>query len=302
MSLIQQLHDILKDSHRDFFPDPFTIMLEPTGPFPLLQILNNSSVSSPTVPLTITAIKQLARSAGMEQLTALNKQLLDFMQSGKLEDLGTIFNDITDLEEQTVHLLTDQVIIGLSLLSIIKALKPTSLEPLATAHSEYFFGHPTDPKNPAKGTLPGYVTIAGEVIAPPALPSFESASDLRDIARLFSRKTGEQYVRDLTRVGFEAVANDVWKLESRYDQMTTNAKLQTGNLEIKDLKKAQNWFKGFADYAEAGVTSAVEQALSQSGGPVPANPLLAAGLATAAGTAARKASQHVFLEQIGIVA
>ena len=141
--------------------------------------------------------------------------------------------------------------------------------------SQYFF---------AEG---GYTTVAGQKIAPPDLPSGTA------INNLFSDKTGERYVRDLTRVGFEAVANDTWDLILRYNKIdTTNA--------ITNKPKAKAWFKGYSDYAEAGVTSALEQALSQGGGPVQANPLLAAGVATAAGTAARKATQHVYLQEIGI--
>ncbi|MGA2410187.1 MAG: hypothetical protein ABSG46_07340, partial [Candidatus Binataceae bacterium] len=128
-----------------------------------------------------------------------------------------------------------------------------------------------------------------------------TANNIQSLEKLFSRKTGEQYVRDLTRIGFEAVADQTWKLADRYDQIAKNAALKASDpLKINDLSKAQTWFKGFADHSEASVTSAVEQVLSQSGGPVPANALLAAGIGTAAGTAARKASQHVFLEEIGI--
>jgi hypothetical protein len=236
-------------------------------------------------------------------LTQLKTDLLGLL-SGR-GGLPAIIIDLQKLGAQATNLLAAQFIIGASLLSIVQALDPKNLDSVFDAQSQYFFGHhPVDPRDPSKGTAAGYVTIGGEVIAPPALPTLSSIAALKSLGNISSNKTGEQYVRDLTRVGFEAVANDVWNLENRYDQIAANAKLVPGNpkfqLKINDPTKAQSWFKGFADYAESAVTSVVEQALSQSGGPVPANALLAAGIATAAGTAARKASQHVFLQEIGI--
>jgi len=307
MSIIAQIHDLLKEQPAHFFPVaaaaklPAAGQLRPVGDLPLLKLLNDQNIQAPKLPLSIAAIEQLAMEGGTSELKDLNSQLLKFLGSRSREDLQGVFGDLKNLADQAASLLTNQFIIGASILSIIRALEPTNLDAVFTAQGEYFFGHPADPNNPSKGTVPGFVTLTGEVIAPPTLPALASNNDIKTLEALFSRKNGEQYVRDLTRVGCEAVANQVWKLGSRYNQIAVNAGLKADNpLKINDLAKAQRWFKGFADYAEANVTSVVEQGLSQSGGTLPANALLAAGVATAAGTAARKASQHVFLEELGI--
>jgi hypothetical protein len=169
--------------------------------------------------------------------------------------------------------------IGASLLTIVSALDPFNQKNLfhsiGAAQKQYFFAG-------------GYPTVAGEKISPPELGSPAEPKNL------FSKKTGEQYIRDLTRVGFEAVANETWNLNGRYAAIDTNA-----GIKAAAKAKAKAWFKGFADFAEASVTSAIEQVL-QGGGPAHGNALLAAAIGTAAGTAARKSAQHVYLKEIGI--
>ena len=195
--------------------------------------------------------------------------------------MNAIVGQISLLAQQAEALVANQIIIGASLLSIIQALDPFGNHNLITsifsAQSEYFFNG-------------GYLTVADEKIIPPSLAT-------ADPKTFFSEKTGERYVRDLTRVGFEAVANDTWRLIDRYKTMSKDPR-------IKDVGKAQKWFKGFADYAEASVTSVIEQVLSHGGGlgvSIPTNPVVAAGIATAAGTAARKAAQQTFFDEIGIL-
>jgi hypothetical protein len=300
MSILDVLCDQLRQSPKNFFPQSSSTVLPPVGELPLLTLLNDSVTTTPTLPFSISAIEQLAKAVGIGDLKALDDQLLAFVKSGDRNALTTIFGNLGHLLDQAVLLMNHQLIIGASLLSIVNALNPANLDALFEGQREYFFGNPVDPTNPTKGFVQGYVTVGGEVIAPPTLPTLSSAADLKTFTKLLSHKTGDQYVRDLTRVGFEAVANNVWQLKQRYGQIASNSALKSGPLKINDVNKAQTWFKGFADYAEANVTSAVEQALSQSGGPVPSNALLAAGISTAAGTAARKATQHVFLEELGI--
>jgi anti-sigma regulatory factor (Ser/Thr protein kinase) len=63
--------------------------------------------------------------------------------------------------------------------------------------------------------------------------------------------------------------------------------------------KARRWFKGAASLSESLVTSAVEEvALGVS--EFQTNAVLAAAAATFAGTVARKATQHVFLAEVGV--
>jgi hypothetical protein len=306
MSILHELEGLLTTPEKfsatsgvGFFPALPKDQLKPV--FPLLDLLN-SDAATPTFPLTIPAIENLLKPVGTEELHTLNSQLLAALKGidplnatnhiDPIDALKQIFSGLKGVVDQVVpqvlNLLRDQLVIGASLISIVNALKPKNLEGLFKAQAQYFFGSP------------GYTTVADEVIAPPKLPTLQPAN-LNTIGGFLSKKTGEQYVRDLTRVGFEALANEAWSLEARYAKIDAKAGLPDGNPEkIKSATKAKTWFKGFADFAEASVTSAVEQALSQGGGPVQSNPLFAASVATAAGTSARKSSQHIFLREIAI--
>jgi hypothetical protein len=314
MGILQELQSWLVKAEK-FFPAPSGFAPTPASnvvaDFPLLRLLNSAS-ATPTFPLTIPGVTGLLETSGIDELNQLFSAVKGVDASGAttpadpIEALKNFFDglgvQIGHVVPQVEALLTNQLVIGASLLSIVN---PANLPEIFTGQSQYFFGH-VDPKT--KTTVPGYLTVADEIISPPALPTVATVAmpttataAFKDFGSLFSKKTGEQYVRDLTRVGLEAVANKAWKLIDRYPQILTNAGTGiTPSLKINDPSKAQAWFKGFADFAEANVTAVVEQALSQGGGPVQANPLLAASIATAAGTAARKSAQHVFLREIGI--
>jgi hypothetical protein len=287
INVFTELKQLLTDPKTNFFPTSSTLPQVGGSPLPLLALVNEDSISTPQLPLNISGVRNLVTSIGLDDLNTLNSNLLDAIKNGNplnaLKAIVEIPRELQVMAGQAETLLAHQLIIGASLFSIFATLDPTNqhnlLNSVYSAQAQYFFAG-------------GYTTVAGQKISPPDLPS---GSDLAgaDPKTFFSQKTGERYVRDLTRVGFEAVANDTWKLLTRYEKIDT-----TGAIKNKD--KAKTWFKGYSDYSEAGVTSAVEQALSQGGGPVQANLLLAAGVATAAGTAARKATQHVFLQEIGI--
>lgn len=275
-NVFQTLQRLLADPRR-FFPTS-------TAPEPLLILLNTEDIKTPEFPLSIPALKDLLVALGMEQLKALDASLFAAIKGGDpgevLQQMKAIVGQLPLLAQQAEALVAEQIIVGASLLSILQALDPLNdrnlLTSIFTAQGEYFFNG-------------GYLTVADEKIIPPSLAT-------ADPKAVFSEKTGERYIRDLTRVGIEALANDTWKLIERYKSMSKDPK-------IKDTGKAQKWFKGFADYAEASVTSVIEQVLSQGGGvgaTIPTNPLVAAAIATAAGTAARKAAQQTFLEEIGI--
>ena len=83
----------------------------------------------------------------------------------------------------------------------------------------------------------------------------------------------------------------------RYDDLPARYQSLLDKLQgAEGQAKARRWFRGVGSHAEAIVTSAVEEAtlgVSQ----FQTNPLVAAAAATYAGTAARKAAQHVFLSQ-----
>ncbi|MGA2411494.1 MAG: hypothetical protein ABSG46_14045, partial [Candidatus Binataceae bacterium] len=175
MSIIGKIHDLLEEDAKFFFPAsaaaklPARNQLRSVGDLPLLKLLNDSNITTPPFPLSISAIEEIGKEAGADDLKKLNSQLLTFLQTGKIQDLSAFFVDLRHLTEQAAGLLANQAVIGASLLSIVKALNPANLDSIFIAQGQYFFGHP-DPANKAK-TIPGFVTIVGEVIAPPALPS-----------------------------------------------------------------------------------------------------------------------------------
>jgi len=322
MGILTELQKWLEESER-FFPTPAESKAPAGDPdLPLLRLLNEDA-ATPKFPLTIPAVTGLFESTGIDELkqlfsaTSAPGHPTTFNPFDALSPIDFLKNFFSKLHVQAdvdkvKSLLTTQLAIGASLISIVN---PENLPEIFIGQSQYFFGHTVDasgkpvddPANVVK-TVPGYLTVADEIISPPALPTLATgvipatpAAAFKEFGSLFSKKTGEQYVRDLTRVGLEAVGNKAWNLLTRYPQILTSAALPTIDpLKINDASKAQAWFKGFADFSEANVTAVVEQALSQGGGPIQANPLLAASIATAAGTSARKATQHIFLREIGI--
>jgi len=138
-------------------------------------------------------------------------------------------------------------------------------------------------------TSDGYTTVDGtKLVSPVQLSSLDlqAAGHLKSIFA----GTAERYVRDLVRLMVEA-ADD-----ARYDDLP---KRYNATLVLVGDKRSkyESWFKGFSSMAEAAVTSAVEEAcLGVS--TFQTNSLIAASAGTFAGTAARKATQHVFLSEL----
>src|SRR5262249_22820935 len=131
----------------------------------------------------------------------------------------------------------------------------------------------------------GYRTVDGILLAPPA---HLSLATLKDVV---SDRTAERYVRDLIHLIVEAAADVRFDLRARYPQLLNT--LPAGAPQAT----ASKWFRGFASMAEAWVTSTVEEAclgVAQ----FQTNALIAAAAGTYAGTAARKAAQHVFLKEL----
>jgi hypothetical protein len=141
-------------------------------------------------------------------------------------------------------------------------------------------------------TSEGYQTVDGTQIVAPIHLAHLDLEKLGQMKALFSERTAERYVRDLVRVTIEA-ADDV-----RYDDLKRRyaAVLQLLGDDTK-REKCATWFKGFASMAEAAVTAAVEEA-SLGVSSFQSNALIAASAGTFAGTAARKAAQHVFLSEL----
>jgi hypothetical protein len=139
-------------------------------------------------------------------------------------------------------------------------------------------------------TPTGFETVDGtQIVAPVHLGAID-VTDGGHLKALFSERTGERYVRDLIRLIVEA-ADDV-----RFD-LASRLRAQREILGPEKSKKLDLWFKGFASLAESATMGAVEEAVlgvSQ----FQTNALIAASAGTFAGTAARKAAQHLFLKEM----
>ena len=203
--------------------------------------------------------------------------------------------------------LTSQVGIGISFVTTLRNLAdvPQLGERILGGWKDYFFGET------------GFVTVDGiTIVAPghdalsqvgqaPQLDVSKSLDSLKGLKGLLTERSAEQYVRDLIRITVEVAAdtrysNSSGNLRNRYAVMAVKVSedlpVEAGQ---KSQDKAARWFKGVASLAESLVTSAVEEAVlgvSQ----FQTNPIIAATAATYAGTAARKATQHVFLSQVGV--
>lgn len=103
---------------------------------------------------------------------------------------------------------------------------------------------------------------------------------------LVSRKSADQYVRDLIRVTGEAAGDAFFNLQARYATLNGSS--------FPDGQLCRAWFTGFASLAESTVTSAVETVM-QGLGAFSTNPLIAASLGTFAGVAAQSNSSRVVM-------
>lgn len=202
---------------------------------------------------------------------------------------STLPGHITTFTDTVRPLLQRQLGIALSFVTTLKNLGNVHFwENISAAHMQYFFRDN------------GFVTVDGIPILPPmhfgAAQLFDPATlhvDLANIKGLLSEKTANRYVRDVIRVTVEA-ADDV-----RYDSLRSRFAQIPGKVGATNTEKAVRWFKGVSSLAESLVTSAVEEAclgVAQ----FQTSALIAASAGTYAGTAARKAAQHVFLRELGL--
>jgi hypothetical protein len=182
-----------------------------------------------------------------------------------------------------------QVGIGISFVTTLSNLvSPELPERILEGWKQYFFGDA------------GYATVDGISIVAPGHAGLLARLDplelspkgfqqsLNGLRGLLSERSAEQYVRDLIRIVVEVGGDQKYRLSARLDELMTL---------VPDQKaKAKRWFKGAASMAESLVTSAVEE-VALGVAQFQTNPVLAAAAATYAGTAARKATQHVFLAE-----
>lgn len=258
--------------------------LVPFKPGSVLTQLN-AGATLPAINLSVDGLSSILRS--ISGTGGLINDLDDILKKTATMDLKGVLDDLAQLAPDLAKLAGQQLGVGLSLLALIEQAPDNDLiKPVTEAYQAYFF----DPN--------GYTTLEGGAIVAPTIdasavdPINFTLADLRNEVRKYaSRKTADQYVRDLIRITVEASANALFKLNDRY------ARLQA--LSGADGQTKQTWFRGFASLAESTVTSAVEQA-ALGISTFSTNQLIAASLGTFAGTIARKATQDVFLAEIGL--
>lgn len=194
------------------------------------------------------------------------------------------------LPQAALSLLRHQVGIGVSFVTTLRNLATLDLaRQIPEGWNAYFYAEQ------------GFRTVDGIPIVAPAhghLLSRLAAAELagqtlqESLRGLLNERRAEQYVRDMIRTLVEVAGDARYKLRERHAIMGGRA---------ADQAKATRWFKGAGSMAESLVTSAIEE-VTLGVAQFQTNPVIAAAAATYAGTAARKATQHVFLAQLGIPA
>lgn len=175
-----------------------------------------------------------------------------------------------DLARTLGSFLEGQFGIALSLATTLRNLADPSLpRVIADACLEYFFA------------ADGYTTIDAIHLRPPL------AADGN-----LSQRNADRYVRDLITVIVEAAGNVQYGLRDRLARALALFPAARHDAVMR-------WFGGFGAMAEAGVMAAVEETL-RGIGQFQGNAIVAAAGGAYAGTAARKAAQHVFLSELGV--
>jgi hypothetical protein len=179
-----------------------------------------------------------------------------------------------DLARTLGSFLEGQFGIALSLATTLRNLADPSLpRVIADACLEYFFA------------ADGYTTIDAIHLRPPLAAG--GATDGNP-----SQRNADRYVRDLITVIVEASGNVQYGLRDRLARALAL-------FPAARHDAAMRWFSGFGAMAEAGVMAAVEETL-RGIGQFQGNAIVAAAGGAYAGTAARKATQHVFLSELGV--
>lgn len=244
---------------------------------PLLDVLHLARLGAPAPETILTALSdplgELTRIFASDDPAAIFARMLDFF--GRKPEL-------TSLTSTLGSFLEGQFGIALSLVTTFKNLTDASFpRAVADAWLQYFFGKD------------GFITV-DEIRLTPPMQCAGAPTQLSDLNSFLSAKTGERYLRDIIAITVEAAGDVQYQLRGRYPRMLAQLTSAT------QQDTAKRWFTGFASMAEAGVTTAVEETLLGIGA-FQGNRLLAASAAAYAGTAARKATQHVFLSEMGVM-
>jgi hypothetical protein len=272
---------------------------------PLLALLNDDSAALPA-GLGLDLSKVIDRVVAPDVLgTTGEKALLGRVRAslseagrgllegqglkGLAERLHALLAGVS--AERVVGLVGRQAAIGMSFVTTLHNLTDLELASrIPEGWARYFFADEGFETVDGIAILsPGHGAIAAAVAQ-----SSPGAEGWKQLKGLVSERRAEQYVRDLIRITVE-VAGD-----ARYDDVRARHGRMLDQMHTAAAKaKAARWFRGFGSLAESMVTSAVEEA-ALGVAQFQTNPVLAAAAATYAGTVARKATQHVFLSEVGV--
>lgn len=205
-----------------------------------------------------------------------------------LELPRTVLQWFRTLLPGSLHLpfvIANQVEIALSVLPTIHMFQnaPATVGKIEEALGAYFF------------TADGHQTIDGDAITRPDLAKV-AAGDFTTLKSLVSHKAAADYVRNSVRITIDAGADAEYDLRNR---LKTAYGLVWENPTPANQTRLVEWMKGFASMAESAATSAVEAAILGAGA-MQTNSVIGAAAGTAAGTMARKATQDVYLTELGV--
>jgi len=215
----------------------------------------------------VNVVKRLVEATSPAEILAVSREV--------------VTDQLQDLRDTIVPLIGRQFGIALSFVTTLRNLPtPEARDAIQDAVLRYFF------------TKEGYETVDKVRIVAPVHLSDLDPKQFGQAKALLSERTAERYVRDAIRLIVEA-AGDVryLNLKKRYDAMRDHMP------DDEKKTKFADWFRGFSSVAESTVTGAVEEACLGVAA-FQTNPLIAASASTFAGTAARKAAQHVFLSEL----
>lgn len=254
-----------------------------------------ANLLDPAALLERLDLGKLSSPGGLPKLPGLLGNIFD--ASSKPGDIASHLRNLFDNKAPALlpslgGFLRNQACIALSLITAIRNVtNPALPDKLTESIKKYFFA------------ADGYDTVDENYIKPPMQISGQ-LTDVKDLKSLTSSKTAEQYIRDIVRINGETVGDLVYDLVRRYAAMMTAVAQgckdagRTADID-KTITTAKRWFMGFSSHAEAAVMGAVEEVLLGAAS-FQLNPLIAAAAGTAAGTAARKATQHVFLRELNV--
>jgi len=282
-----------------------TSMQGPVGT-ELKRQLNDADLTSPSaigltfgtaLPIVLDGANQGGPDSLLEFVgttAALPFKLIRDVITGK-DPLGEIQGLPRELTGALAHLapslfhlsflLVNQVEVALSILPTLQMFKQSkdAMANVEKALDDYFFTE-------------GFTTIDGDMISRPQLTNVAGA-DSKTLKSLVSQKSGADFVRNAVRIPIEAGADVEYDLKKRLADAMPKV---FGSAPTADQQaKLKSWMKGFASNAESTTTAAVE-ALVLGAGSAQSNSLIGAASGTAAGTIARKATQHVFLRELGV--